>query len=138
MSVVLKMINLTYCTRFQCIAVHATKAGEKTKMQRRATKCPRETQGLPPSQPLLHGARTTLLGPPHALGGGVVGVLQVPQEQPSRLEQPIVSHFHPPLRCSRHLWHDSESNCVSQLSREHMQISFRPLQKRSTIPLALV
>lgn len=70
--------------------------------------------------------------------GGLAGVLQVPQEQVSRLEQPSMSYFHPPVRCSRHLWHDSESNCVSQLSREHMQISFRPLQKRCAIPLALV
>lgn len=135
MSVALKMISLMYCTRFQCIAVHATKAGEKTKMQSRATMCPREAQGLPASQLLLHGARTTLLGLPLR---GFAGVLQVPQEQPSRLEQPSVSYFHPPLRCSRYLWHDSESNCVSQPSLEHMQISFRPLQKRCIIPLALV
>lgn len=72
MSVALKMVNLMYCIRFQCIAVHATKAGEKTKMQSRAMMSPRETQGLPASQPLLCGARTTLLGPPHPSGGLLV------------------------------------------------------------------
>lgn len=73
----------------------------------------------------------------HPLGEGLL-LSQVPQEQSSRCEQPSMSCFHPPLWCSRYLWHDSESNCVSQPSREHMQISFRPLQKRCIIPLVLV
>lgn len=50
------------------------------KMQSRATMCPREAQGLPASQSLLHGCKE--LPPWPTLPLGFADVLCAPQQQP--------------------------------------------------------
>lgn len=82
------------------------------KMQNRATMCPREAQGLPASQSLLHGCKDLPPRLPHPLV--FTAVLCVPQEQPFKAEKLSMSCFHPPLGCHRY-----ESNCVTQLQSTH-------------------
>lgn len=85
--------------------------------------------------PFCIGARSSLLGLPHLLG--FAGVLCVPQEQPLKPKQLSMSCFHPPLGCHRYLWHDSESNCVTQPFQSTHKAHLGLYRKDPQFPLCL-